>query len=457
MEFSTEGLKPLAERLAHLIGKELEQADELTASQIEEGIRQRLRELGQMTMGLILSHQDGEAEREMACECGGQLYYQRRRPAKVLSVFDWVEYERSYYAGCQCGQGKAPVDEKLGLEPGQVTAGLAALIGLAGSELAFEYSSRFLEPFLLFRVSENTIRKETHRFGKLQDQREKGLIAQSQDLAHLQVRQRSETERPQRVYGSIDGAHVRIEERQGQAANAEKWREMKVGCFYQVESVPESQQRKRHQKKKARGQPALRAKDMSYCCDIAEVEAFEPLFWAAAYQSKADLAAEVVFVCDGARWIWNLVERHFPRAVQIVDWFHAEERLEQVAEDAFAKDKAKEWLDEILSELWHGNTCFVIRACEKLAGRSACASKALTYFRNNAPRMQYDHFRQMGYLIGSGTVESACKQIVSQRLKRSGAQWHVQGAVLTAKARAAWLSGDWHQLCSMRERLPLAI
>jgi hypothetical protein len=57
------------------------------------------------------------------------------------------------------------VDGKLGLEPGQVTAGLAALIGLAGSELAFEYSSRFLEPFLLFQVSENTIRKETHRFG----------------------------------------------------------------------------------------------------------------------------------------------------------------------------------------------------------------------------------------------------------------------------------------------------
>ena len=72
------------------------------------------------------------------------MQYQRRRRAKVLSVFNWVEYERVYYAGCDCGTGKAPLDEKLRLEPGQVTAGLAALLGMAGVELAFEYSSRWL-------------------------------------------------------------------------------------------------------------------------------------------------------------------------------------------------------------------------------------------------------------------------------------------------------------------------
>ena len=457
MEFSTGQLKPLAEALAQIIGSEMEQADGLTVRGIEEGIRQCLQEIGQMTFGLILSNQDPVLEREIICECGGQLRYQRRRKAKVLSVFDWVEYERSYYAGCGCRRGKAPLDEKLGLEPGQVTAGLGALIGLAGSELAFEYSSRWLEPFLLFRVSENTIRKETHRFGQLQSQREGQLVIQSQDPVHLQEREQQETEHSKRIYGSIDGAHVRIEERQVSDTEAEKWREMKVGCFYQVESVPESQHSKRHQDKKARGQPALRAKNMRYFCDIAEVEAFAPLFWATAYQVKADLAREVVFVCDGARWIWNLIETYFPQAVQIVDWFHAEERLERVAEDAFSKEKAKDWLDDTLTALWHGDTSFVIQACEKLTHRSTPASHAVTYFRNNAHRMQYDRFRKKGYIIGSGTVESACKQIVTLRLKRSGAQWNVQGAVLTAKARAAWLSGDWDLLSSLRDRLPLAV
>ena len=66
-------------------------------------------------------------------------------------------------------------------------------------------------------------------------------------------------------------------------------------------------------------------------------------------------------------------------------------------------------------------------------------------------------YRVQGYMIGSGTVESACKQIVTRRLKCSGAQWNLQGAVQTAKARAAWLSGEWNLLSSLRDRLPLAV
>ena len=99
----------------------------------------------------------------------------------------------------------------------------------------------------------------------------------------------------------------------------------------------------------------------------------------------------------------------------------------------------------------------MISACEILSAKSDIAAQALTYFRNNANRMQYDKFREQAYMIGSGTVESGCKQIVTQRLKRAGAQWNVQGARLTAKARAAWLSGDWEDLCSRRDQLPLAV
>ena len=108
MEFSTEKLKPLAEELAHMIGSELEKAEGITVNRIEADLRQCIRELGQMAFGLILTNQDSPPEREIVCECGDQLHYQRRRTAKVLSVFDWVEYERSYYAGCQVGEGKRP-------------------------------------------------------------------------------------------------------------------------------------------------------------------------------------------------------------------------------------------------------------------------------------------------------------------------------------------------------------
>jgi hypothetical protein len=416
--------------------------------------------LGQLTLGLVLSEAEGRLPRSLPCECGGRLQYQRRRDAQVLSVFGPVRYERSYYAGCRCGQGQAPLDERFGLAPGQVTAGLAALVALTGVELAFEHSGRWLEQFLLFAVSENTVRKETEQFGQLQAAQESRHKENSHDPAYLQARLREPLPVPPRLYGSLDGAHVRIEERgrdPDPRPTAEKWREMKVGCWYTVTTVPPHWQGPRHRQKAAIGHQALQAKEMQYFCEIAGADHFATLLWATGLQAQADRTPEVVFVCDGAHWIWRLIEYYYPQAVQIVDWFHAEERLQNLARDVVAPETAPDWLENMRAALWQGDLPTVIAACEKLAAHSPTAAQAATYFRNNADRMQYDRFRAQGYMIGSGTVESGCKQIVTQRLKRSGAQWHVLGANQTAKARAAWLSGQWDHLCALRDTLPLAI
>lgn len=456
MEFTTEELAPIAEQVAAICVKKMGVASDRQIMALEDGLRQGLKELGRMILTKTLSQAEGVVEQEIPCQCGGTLHYQRRREAKIESLFGWVPYQRSYYAGCKCGQGKAPLDEEFGLEPGKVTPGLARLLALAGSGLPFGESTGWIAEFLLLDLSENSIRKETQGFGQYQMDCEEKLKAQCQNETYLQERARTETEYPEQLYGSLDGAHVRIEDPE----EDEKWREMKVGCWYQVEPVPVSQQNQRHRRKEEIGQQALRAKNQQYYCDIHEVDDFEPLFWATGCQAKADLAKELVFLGDGAKWIWRLVETHYPNAVQIVDWHHAEEYLEKVTKDAFQKDeKRNTWLEDTRTALWWGDTSFVIQACDALAQHSEEAATALTYFRNNEHRMQYDRFREKGYMIGSGTIESACKQIVSHRLRCSGAQWKVQGARLTAKSRAAWLSGkhNWETLCSMRAGLPLAI
>ena len=71
--------------------------------------------------------------------------------------------------------------------------------------------------------------------------------------------------------------------------------------------------------------------------------------------------------------------------------------------------------------------------------------------------MDYPAYRAQGYQIGSGTVESAAKQIGQQRLKIAGARWNLQSARLVAKARAAFLSGQWLELAARRTHLPLAV
>lgn len=430
-------------------------------AQIETGMRETLRQVGLKALGLFLTGMQTTAVSEMACACGGTLHYQRMREARVISVFGKTSYKRAYYAGCACQKGKAPLDEQFGIEPGGVTAGLAQLLALAGIEFSYDESPKWLREYLLFDVSENTVRSETERMGALQDQQEEELIQGSQDLVLLQERQRQPGPTVSRLYGSMDAAKVRIEPRPKKGEEKgehEDWRDMKVLCWFEVENVPPSQRSTRQRKKVAREQPALRAKNLRYFCDITEADEFGKLLWATGSELKADLSPEVVFLGDGAPWIWNLVAKYFHHAVQIVDWFHAEEHLEGVANAIFSEDLPRmRWLEGIKQALWDGQVEEVISACKAFASSHELARKAVHYFYTNADRMRYDRFRAAGYMIGSGTVESGCKQIVSHRLKLPGAQWTVEGAVTTAKARAAWLSGQWQSLCDQRAALPLAI
>ena len=277
----------------------------------------------------------------------------------------------------------------------------------------------------------------------------------------LQERLRSAPKNvPARLYGSLDAAKVRIEPRAKSGEPVlehENWRDMKVGCWYQAEPVSKMHQSKRQKAKAERDDTVFRTTEPHYFCDICPAEQFGKLLWASGCQNWADLVPELIFVCDGAIWIWDLVSHYYPNAKQIVDWYHAEDHLKKFAEAVFTSpDERQAWLDPVTEMLWQGQVEDVVLACQCLEVKHPHIQPTSSYFVNNTERMRYDQFRAHGYLIGSGTIESGCKQIVTQRLKRSGAQWMVDGAVQTAKARAAWLSGDWASLCKKRSVLPLA-
>jgi hypothetical protein len=464
MKYNIEKINEIGKLLAEIVEESLagERREDVRIADIEKEIRDSLREIGQSTLKSYLENADREAEAKIECRCGGQLEYQRRRSTTIWSVFGKMSYERAYYAGCSCGKGCAILDERYGIEPGKVTAGLAELLALSGIDKSFEEGQARLKAFLLFAVSENTIRSETQLLGELQQKAEEVWIKEMHNEAGLQKREQMVFgQAPDRLYGSIDAAKVRIEPRakQGKKAEAEEdWRDMKIVCWYEGELVPTRQRSVRQKAKAQREGTVFRAKNKQYSCDIAEAEQFGKLLWASGCSVCADRVRELVFVCDGATWIWKLVSHYYPNAVQIVDWYHAEERLGRIAEEAFSDlGERQPWLDKITEALWQGNVEFVIEACQSLSKKSSLAKQALTYFNNNMERMRYAQFRTAGYLIGSGVIESGCKQIVSRRLKLPGAQWNLEGAILTAKARCAWLSGHWQELVSKRSLLPLAI
>lgn len=448
MKFSTEAVEKMAEIMVQELNKI--GAEGQGIREVETTMREFLREVGVQALGKYLEGQDEQLqEQEVICACGEAMTYQCKRAATIVSVFGRVGYRRGYYLCEECHARQSPLDRRIGMEAGQVTAGLAELLALAGVEIAFEEATRWLEHYLLFRVSDNTLRKETERFGELQEVQETGWTQNSQEEAWLQRRQRELGKQPGRLYGSLDGVMAPL---------VDEWRELKNIAWYQVEKV-RSYQKRRHHAKRVGEQNGLQAQDISYHCDFKTGDEFSDLFWASACQRQADLYEELVFVCDGATWIWKLIERHFPHAVQIVDWYHASEYLPPIAEAAFSPGTPQyhAWLENAPSLLWEGQIDKLIHACQQLASQATTAvHKAVTYFTHNQKRMDYARFRKLGYFIGSGTVESAGKQIATLRLKRAGARWTERGALLTAKARAAWLTGTWDILAAKRAALSLA-
>jgi len=101
--------------------------------------------------------------------------------------------------------------------------------------------------------------------------------------------------------------------------------------------------------------------------------------------------------------------------------------------------------------LWQGNIELILEKLDLLRQTHSADVIRITanYYERHKERMRYAEFRKHGYQIGSGTIESAAKQIGMMRLKVPGAIWNESSARYVAKARASFLSDRW-------ESLPLA-
>jgi hypothetical protein len=63
--------------------------------------------------------------------------------------------------------------------------------------------------------------------------------------------------------------------------------------------------------------------------------------------------------------------------------------------------------------------------------------------------MQYGTYKKNGFMIGSGPIESAHRNIIQKRLKLSGQRWSKQGVQQIANLRIAHKSSNWHQVIDM--------
>lgn len=232
----------------------------------------------------------------------------------------------------------------------------------------------------------------------------------------------------QRQGVSLDGGTMHI--------RGEGWKEFKVGTVYDVVT------RSAYDAQTDEWVDQPRASQISYCAVLGSVSEFAPALWGLAVERRLPEAAELSVTADGAEWIWNLVADYFPDAVQIVDWYHATQHLAQAAEALYPKDQAaaRRWQQSCRQQLYLGKLECITQPLER-AGLEAQAR----YFHTHRRRMQYQSFREAGYPIGSGTVESGIKRF-KQRVSGAGMRWSRAAAERMLVIRAAIMSNTFDAL-----------
>ena len=162
------------------------------------------------------------------------------------------------------------------------------------------------------------------------------------------------------------------------------------------------------------------------------------------------LAREKLVVADGAPWIWNLAQDRWRGALELLDFYHASEHLWDLGEAvAGSREGARPWVEKKLHQLRHGRHGQALRELAALKARRGERGKVIrreqNYFAGHAGRMNYRAVAQRGWPIGSGAVESACRQRQG-RFKGRGQFWTPAGLRNLCALADAIQNNHWDEL-----------
>jgi hypothetical protein len=310
-----------------------------------------------------------------------------------------VTLSRVYFTCRRCGQHAHALDDRLGLE-GFVSPHAQRLLCTLGADWSFERCARHLREVAGLYVCDNTVRKVCDRHG--------GLMRTWQ-------REDPEASRPFRqakgdVEFQTDGTCVNT---------IGGWREVRLSIFA----------------RRARGEPVTDLDDWDAArlpaphlrvatAAIRTSAALGPQWRRAAARLGLKRTDELTALADGAKWIWNEIEKNLPGATGVLDIYHAGEHLHAAAVALHGLGPAAEaWYERRRRTLLESGSAGLLM---ELASEPGEVSELVGYLGPHAEHTPYRARLAEGRSIGSGMVEGACKTAIGKRLKQTGARWKVR-------------------------------
>jgi len=301
---------------------ERKQTGGLDLEAVEMGFRAALHQAGAAALSQLLQFPEPvAAQRSMACPCGHQARYRELRSRRLLTALGEVELVRPWYLCPHCHHGQFPIDRQLDVEDHDGSPGVRRMQALVGQDSPFDHGREQMQILAGLEVTAKSVERTAEAIGT--------------DIAHREqeeIRKIVQLDLPLIVgepipilYVQMDGTGVPVVKKEtegrkgktdGQPAHT---REAKLGCVFTQTTWDKEGY-------------AMRDPDSTtYTGAIETAEEFGKRIYREAWDRGWSRAAKKVVMGDGAEWIWNLADLHFPGAVQIVDLYHARQHLWDLA------------------------------------------------------------------------------------------------------------------------------
>lgn len=384
----------------------------------------------------------------LVCPCGQQARYLQLRSKTILTVLGRVEVSRPYYLCPYCHTGQFPADAELDIAGTEFSPGVRRMQAIIGQDAPFDQGRHRMKLYAGLEVTTKSIERNAEKIGEdiaADEQREIGKVIQL-DLPIILE------ERVPILYVQMDATGVPVTKKEtvgrkgkidGKPAHT---RDAKLGCVFTQTTHNEH------------GYAVRDPGTTTYTGAIETAEDFGKRIYLEAWNRGWSSADQKVVMGDGAEWIWNLADLHFPGAIQIVDKFHAREHLWNVARKIHPNDavQQKRWITIHQDLLDNCRIKKLVASFRSIETPSVELSETIrtesNYFINNARRMRYPKFRRLHLFVGTGVIEAGCKTVIGSRLKQSGMSWTVRGANAILALRCCQLNGRfenyWEARCA---------
>jgi len=368
------------------------------------------------------------------CEKCGKKHVVTSKSSNLIinSMLGELNFKRPWLFCRRCREGYSPLDKELEVnEDYKITKKLIELVCDFAQMLPFQESSDVLSKHFNINIAASTIQKISEEIGKKVYDKDKEEAAVLYNNQHKIVDYEIKEKKKGKLYIECDGSMVAIK--------GDGWKEIKLGIVFSDLNVL-NKNKPRH---------IINEKD--YVAYLGTVEEFKKLLWASAVKNGCLNVEQIVFIGDGAQWIWNMVDELFPDAEKILDYYHFSEHVNECGTILYEDTKMREtWIKGIIDGINDGlinETLLKLNTDDyKKVAEIQEVEKLKTYLENNKERINYKEYKERGYFIGSGAVEGGNKCVIQQRLKLAGMRWSKEGAQYIATLRSAKKSNKWDKV-----------